>query len=233
MKCGTAKIRVNGLYKLGVVFSAWQRYHWFPTLLYNVLWCFLYIHAMHSFISTPRSATIQVAPRQIRGQGDAAQRPRFLPTFALGLGVFHGVIFFGARKNAGGSWWNAVPIFWGEVSDAMLSCTHLCINWIPVAHPSIIPRCAHAGSSRRLDQSLYQGTWYLGRLATWRCHGDRARRDFDCDLWPLMIAKWEWKALEKYIYICIGTWKIEHKIHNSTALPDVRLSRCGLKQRSF
>jgi hypothetical protein len=166
-------------------------------------------------------------------KGMPRKGPGFCPRLLLALVFFMGWFFFGARKNAGGSWWNAVPIFWGEVSDAMLSCTHLCINWIPVAHPSIIPRCAHAGSSRRLDQSLYQGTWYLGRLATWRCHGDRARRDFDCDLWPLMIAKWEWKALEKYIYICIGTWKIEHKIHNSTALPDVRLSRCGLKQRSF
>ena len=168
-------------------------------------------------------------------KGMPRKGPGFCPRLLLALVFFMGWFFFGARKNAGGSWRNAVPIFWGEVSDAMLSCTHLCINWIPVAHPSIIPRCAHAGSSRRLDQSLYQGTWYLGRLATWRCHGDRARRDFDCDLWPLMIAKWEWKALEKYIYIyiCIGTWKIEHKIHNSTALPDVRLSRCGLKQRSF
>lgn len=129
----------------------------------------------------------------------------------------------------GGSLWCYVvmcpPMYQLDSSCPSVYHTTVCPEWVLLHH--------FAGSSRRLDQSLYQGTWYLGRLATWRCHGDRARREFDCDLWPLMIAKWEWKALEKYIYICIGTWKIEHKIHNSTVLPDVRLSRCGLKQRSF
>ena len=141
-------------------------------------------------------------------KGMPRKGPGFCPRLLLALVFFMGWFFLvGGRATVdhgemrfpffGGSLWCYVvmypPMYQLDSSCPSVYHTTTCPEWVLLDH--------FAGSSRRLDQSLYQGTWYLGRLATWRCHGDRARREFDCDLWPLMIAKWEWEALEeKNIY---------------------------------